>query len=60
MTRDHTYVQELVDNGLLDAEDVAHHPRRNVVTRSIHGNPAEEADVTVLELARFRPGAAGQ
>ena len=38
VTRDHTYVQHLVDEGTLPQEDVAVHPWRNVVLRSVNGD----------------------
>jgi serine/threonine-protein phosphatase Stp1 len=35
LTRDHRYVQELVDSGALDAEAARGHRRRNVLTRAV-------------------------
>lgn len=49
-THDHTWVQRQVDDGELDERDAADHPWRNVVLRSVSGEPAEEADVTPLDL----------
>jgi PPM family protein phosphatase len=37
VSRDHTYVQHLVDTGQLDPADRARHPWRNVVLRSLDG-----------------------
>ena len=37
VSRDHTYVQHLVDTGQLDPVDRARHPWRNVVLRSLDG-----------------------
>ena len=54
VSRDHTYVQKLVDDGQLDDEGVRRHPWRNVVLRSLHGSPADEAerpDLVELDLA---------
>lgn len=48
VTTDHTHVQELVDGGLLDADEAPGHPLRNVVTRAIGVNPEVAADVVVL------------
>ena len=39
ITKDHTYVQHLIDTGQLTAEDRAVHPWRNVVLRSVDGDP---------------------
>src|SRR4051812_22569043 len=38
VTRDHTYVQDLVDEGRLDEQGVVEHPWRNVVLRSVNGS----------------------
>lgn len=43
LSRDHTYVQRLVDNGELDPETAWQHPWRNVVLRSVDGDPEHEA-----------------
>jgi len=45
LTVDHSAVQELVDAGLLDPVAARHHPRRNVVTRSLGVEPASKPDV---------------
>ena len=49
---DHTYVQRLVDNGQLDAISAWRHPWRNVVLRSIDGDPvAEGLDLVPVRVA---------
>ena len=50
ITRDHTYVGHLVDKGRISEEDAANHPWRNVVTRSVNGDPTRRADVLPLAL----------
>lgn len=50
ITRDHTYVQDLVDEGRIEERDVPVHPWRNVVMRSVHGDPEDLADVAPLRL----------
>ncbi len=35
MTRDHTQVQELLDRGLLTAEEAVHHPMSHVLSRAV-------------------------
>ncbi len=60
LTRDHTYVQHLVDEGTLPAEDVAVHPWRHVVLRSVNGTVAELGDVAPVSLDGGGPGAARQ
>jgi serine/threonine protein phosphatase PrpC len=51
LTSDHTYVQRLVDAGNLDPADVSTHPWRNVVMRSVNGDPAESGEVTPVHFA---------
>jgi len=52
ITKDHTYVQHLVDTGKLDPETRATHPWRNVVLRSVDGDPGGEGpDVVLLDVA---------
>ena len=35
LTHDHSYVQELVDNGTITPAEAEHHPRKNVITRAL-------------------------
>jgi protein phosphatase len=42
LSRDHTYVQRLVDSGQLDAGAAGRHPWRNVVLRSVDGDPLDQ------------------
>jgi protein phosphatase len=53
VTRDHTYVQELVDQGRLDEQAAAQHPWRNVVLRTVNGAAEGTPDILALFL---RPG----
>ena len=52
ITVDHSYVQQLVDSGVITAEDAAAHPERNVVTQCLgaDGIPAVKVGETVGEL----------
>ena len=51
VSRDHTYVREMQDSGQLTAEAAAAHPWRNVVLRSLDGNPESDPhDVDLVEL----------
>ncbi|GLY06116.1 MULTISPECIES: PP2C family serine/threonine-protein phosphatase [Actinoplanes] len=47
LTKDDTYVQMLVDQGLIKPEEAAGHPRRAVVTRVLQGEPVSPAYVIV-------------
>ena len=48
VTRDHSEVRELMDAGVIDAEEAARHPLRNVITRSLGSDPAPAVDTWVL------------
>jgi len=49
MTKDHTFVQTLVDSGEITLEQAAEHPRRNLMMRAIDGIHAVEVDLSVRE-----------
>lgn len=53
LTRDHTIVEELVERGLLSAEDAERHPYKNVLSRNLGAKPETRVDSLELEL---RPG----
>jgi protein phosphatase len=53
LTRDHTIVEELVDRGLLSAEEAERHPYKNVLSRNLGARPDTRVDVLDLEL---KPG----
>lgn len=53
LTNDHTWAGELLALGDLTAEEARHHPYRNVVVRSLHGDSDEAGDLIDL---RLRPG----
>jgi len=38
ITKDHSYVQELVDLGKVTEEDAKHHPNKNIITRAVGTN----------------------
>lgn len=50
VTRDHSVVQELVDAGLLTAEEARYHPRRNEITRALGYSADVTADLYHLKL----------
>lgn len=45
LTVDHSYVQELLDNGTITKEEAISHPSKNVITRAIGGSPDVYADI---------------
>jgi serine/threonine protein phosphatase PrpC len=50
LSRDHSYVQELVDGGKLDAAAAEAHPRANVITRAVGAAPGLDLDVVAGEV----------
>jgi serine/threonine protein phosphatase PrpC len=52
-TRDDSYVQALVDRGLVTVQDAASHPRRNLITASLSGG---ERDRVVVREHEARAG----
>ncbi len=44
LTVDHTYVQELVDRGAIDAEEALSHPQSHVLTRCLGSEPRLDLD----------------
>lgn len=50
VTVDHSWVEEQVRAGVLDAETASHHPWRNVVTRALAGGTDPQVDVTEIAL----------
>ena len=45
LTTDHTYVQELVDKGMIKPEDALSHPQAHILTRCIGAEPGIEVEV---------------
>lgn len=53
LTKDHSYVQELVDSGKLDAELAFDHPNSNIITRSLGDSPSKaQPDYACRELQK--------
>lgn len=50
VTRDHSTVARLVENGLIQPEEVYTHPRRNEIYRSLGHHPSEDLDAFILAL----------
>ena len=48
LTKDHTYVQDLVDKGKISSEEALSHPQAHVLTRCIGSEPGLEVDVEKL------------
>ena len=48
-SRDDSFVQALVDQGIVSIEEAVTHPRRNIITASLSGADRDAANVVVLE-----------
>lgn len=53
LTRDHTFVQGLVDEGRITPDEARTHPHRNLIMKVLDGRHEVEPDLTMLEV---RPG----
>ena len=49
VTKDHTFVQQLVDSGKITEEEALYHPRRNVILRVL-GDTSEEPEFDIHQL----------
>ena len=47
LTQDHSYVQKLVKDGTITAEEAEHHPRKNMLMKALGCNAFAEPDVMV-------------
>ncbi len=52
VTRDHSYVQELVTGGFITEEQAQRHPQRNILTRAVGTSGFEKADVSTKSWHR--------
>jgi protein phosphatase len=50
ITRDHSFVQQLVDEHRITPEEAEDHPQRSLVTRVMTGQPDDEPDLSMREL----------
>lgn len=50
LTEDHSYVNEMIRQGRIRAEDARTHPNRNLITRAVGVDPRVEGDVYEVDL----------
>lgn len=50
MTRDHSYVQQLIDSGSITEEEAYGHPQRNVISQGMGISPEVQPDVACFEM----------
>lgn len=54
ITKDHSLVQEMVEQGVLSAAQALHHPEKNIITRALGVEPQVECD---YQRRRLKKGA---
>ncbi len=47
LTKDHSYVQQLVEDGKITKEEAVHHPKKNMITKALGVSSIVEPDVYV-------------
>ncbi|MBN1355899.1 Stp1/IreP family PP2C-type Ser/Thr phosphatase [bacterium] len=52
LTKDHSRVQELIDQDKISAEEAEKYPLKNVITRALGGAPTVDVDTMVIPLGR--------
>lgn len=50
VTKDHSLVQELLDNGTISAEEAVNHPNKNVITRAVGTKISVKGDYYTVDL----------
>ncbi|KOA20527.1 serine/threonine phosphatase stp [Clostridium homopropionicum DSM 5847] len=50
ITKDHSLVQELVDDGSISEEEALKHPNKNIITRALGTKENVEVDIYAIEL----------
>ena len=52
VTRDHSFVEDLVERGIISRADARTHPRKNIITRAVGVEPMVECDVFAPKLKK--------
>ena len=53
ITRDHSLVQQLIDNGTITEEKAKNHPNKNIITRALGTNEVVEVDLFDVDLTNI-------
>ena len=53
ITRDHTFVQGLIDEGRITEDEAQRHPHRSLLLRVLQGNGDSDPDLSIIDM---RPG----
>lgn len=54
LSRDHSYVQQMLDSGAISQSEAIVHPHRNVITQAIGANDLDQVDVGTLQAPLYR------
>ena len=52
ITRDHSYVNDLIALGAITPEEAMHHPKKNIITRALGVDNSVEADYYIMDLVK--------
>lgn len=52
VTKDHSLVEMLIENGTITRDDAKHHPQKNVITRAIGTDSSVEADIYEFSITK--------
>jgi len=52
ITKDHSYVQMLVDNGIITEKEASDHPAKNIITRAVGIDKDLDVDIYTLQLKK--------
>ena len=52
ITKDHSYVNELVEHGVLNIEDAKNHPQKNLITRALGTEKDVDADLYEVKIQK--------
>lgn len=52
ITKDHSLVQQLIDNGSITEEEALKHPNRNIITRALGTSENVEVDIFYLDMRK--------
>lgn len=52
ITRDHSFVEDLVERGIIRREEARNHPRKNIITRAVGVEPSVECDIFSPKLKK--------
>jgi serine/threonine protein phosphatase PrpC len=55
-TKDHSQVQEWIDAEIISAAEAREHPKKNIITRSVHPHPVKPILFEIAELKNIQTG----